>query len=82
MAVSVLCTASLDVGLGWVVEVDVHGPTRTGVVTADTTTSTASNGVILLLVGDNSVCSSFDTLVDFYEGNILDFVESVRLLGR
>lgn len=82
VSVAVLAVATLDVRLGGVVHVDEHGSTSTGVVATGTTASTAGDGIVLLLVGDDSVGTALDTLVDVDKGSVLLDVESVRLLGR
>jgi hypothetical protein len=74
--------ASLNIGLGWVLHVDEHGTTSTSIVTAWSTAGSAGNGVVLLLVGDDGVGTTLDTLVDVDKSNILNLVKGVRLLGR
>jgi hypothetical protein len=81
MGVAVLAAATRDVRLGGVVHVDVYGSTSAGVVTTGATASTAGDGIVLLFVGNNSVGTALDTLVDVDESSVGLDVESVGFLG-
>ena len=81
VSVAILTVATRDVRLSGVVHVDEHGSTSTGVVTAGATASTAGDGVVLLVVGNNGVGAALDTLVDVDESSVGLDVESVGLLG-
>jgi hypothetical protein len=82
VSVAVLTVATRDVRLSGIVHVDEHGSTGAGVVTAGATASTAGDGVVLLVVGDDCVCAALDTLVDVDKSSVGLDVESVGLLGR
>jgi len=81
VSVAILTVATRDVGLDGVVHVDKHGSTSTGVIATGTTASTAGDGVVLLVVGDDGVGTALDTLVDVDESSVGLDVESVGLLG-
>ena len=82
MSVAILAVATLNIRLSGVVHVNEHGSTSAGVVTTGATASTAGDGVVLLVVGDDSVGTALDTLIDVDKSSILLDIESVGLLGR
>jgi hypothetical protein len=82
VSVAILAVATLNVRLSGVVHINEHGSTSAGVVTTGATASTAGDGVVLLVVGDDSVGTALDTLVDVDKSSILLDIESVGLLGR
>jgi hypothetical protein len=82
VCVAILTSAALDVGLGGVFHVDEHGSAMTGIVATGSTTSTVGDSVSELLIGNDSVRSAFDTLVDVDKSNVFLDIKSLGVLGR
>ena len=81
MCVAILRRATSLVRLGGIIDVDENGTTGTGIITTSAATTTDSDGVVELLVGNNVVRTARNAVGDVHPANVLLDVEGLRVLG-